>query len=297
MITYPGHGAKSRPAHLKTKDKLYAGAVTPFDWSQIKEDSIGPVPNLFGLFDRDQDGSGSCTCQATAYEFFYCTKIEINRKELYSHVYLSGGGAYLNAPLDFLRNTGPILLSKYPDPNPETEQAMTTIIAVQAGDRIRTFKLSYTYYGTDIDSAALAITNHNYIHLGVKGSWIKGWEKSWIDPYFSQEDWDHALFAGKESLVLRNGIPTIKAKSSWCQHFDPEGKQVFCHYLNKSYFDAYGVFEIIAVDIAELELMTSVDVTKMYVLAFYRAPTPDELNYWSGKPLLDFLNTAIKDRP
>lgn len=44
------------------------------------------------------------------------------------------------------------------------------------------------------------------------------------------------------------------------------------------------------------DTMTVEEVTKQYVLAFYREPTSEELNFWSGKSLLDFLNTAIKDR-
>lgn len=42
--------------------------------------------------------------------------------------------------------------------------------------------------------------------------------------------------------------------------------------------------------------MTAEEVTKEYSLAFYRLPTPSELTYWTGKPLIDFLDTAIADR-
>jgi len=42
--------------------------------------------------------------------------------------------------------------------------------------------------------------------------------------------------------------------------------------------------------------MTEEEVKKQYVLAFYREPTVDELNFWIGKDLLMFLDTAIKDR-
>jgi len=44
------------------------------------------------------------------------------------------------------------------------------------------------------------------------------------------------------------------------------------------------------------DVMTHDEVVKVYVLAFYREPTADEAAYWTGKPLLLFLNTAIKDR-
>lgn len=42
--------------------------------------------------------------------------------------------------------------------------------------------------------------------------------------------------------------------------------------------------------------MTTEEVSKQYALAFYRLPTADELAFWTGKPLIEFLNTAIKDR-
>jgi len=42
--------------------------------------------------------------------------------------------------------------------------------------------------------------------------------------------------------------------------------------------------------------MTEQEVTLEYNLAFYRDPTPEELAYWSGKPLVEFLKAAIKDR-
>ena len=42
--------------------------------------------------------------------------------------------------------------------------------------------------------------------------------------------------------------------------------------------------------------MTKEEVKKQYALSFYREPDAEELAYWTGRPLLEFLNTAIKDR-
>ena len=44
------------------------------------------------------------------------------------------------------------------------------------------------------------------------------------------------------------------------------------------------------------DIMTQEEVKKLYRLAFYRDPDAGELAYWTGKPLVEFLNTAIKDR-
>lgn len=44
------------------------------------------------------------------------------------------------------------------------------------------------------------------------------------------------------------------------------------------------------------ETMSEQEVRNLYRLAFYRLPEVDELNFWKGKDLTEFLNTAIKDR-
>lgn len=42
--------------------------------------------------------------------------------------------------------------------------------------------------------------------------------------------------------------------------------------------------------------MTEEEIKKQYALSFYRSPDAGELAYWTGRDLLEFLNTAIKDR-
>lgn len=246
-FTHFGHGAKKRPDHLKVKDHL-AGAVAPFNWSQIKEDVIGNVTGLFGLADQDQNGSSTCTVQTLRYGFKYAFGLDISVEDIYAHVVLPGGGAYLTAPLDYARNTGVARQAQYPDPDPQSEQAMTRIIQIKVGDRVRTFELKYTLYSdvSNIDSAAWAATQHTYIHLGVDGSWTHGWNNP-VDPVWQGvDDWQHALFVCKEGIVLRRGVPAIKARSSWCR------SGIFCHYLNKDFFK--GVFEIIGVDLKEISM-------------------------------------------
>jgi hypothetical protein len=44
------------------------------------------------------------------------------------------------------------------------------------------------------------------------------------------------------------------------------------------------------------QTMTADEVKNLYKLAFYRLPSEDELTYWTGKALADFLKTAISDR-
>lgn len=42
--------------------------------------------------------------------------------------------------------------------------------------------------------------------------------------------------------------------------------------------------------------MSAEEVKLQYSLSFYRQPTADELAYWTGKSLIDFLKTAVRDR-
>ncbi len=257
-MNLPGHGAEIRPEELKIRDWFYAGAAV-IDWSKVKEDPIGPQPRLFGISDQDQGSSLTCTVQTLRYGFKYILGLDISVQDIYGHIVLPGGGAYLNAPLDYAINNGVAPQSLYPDPYPQSEQNMSQIIFVKDKDRIRAFKLDYFFYSNDIDSTALAILNHDYIHLGIHGSWRAGWEKSWVDPYYGNvPDWNHAVFAGKESIVLRHGQRAIKAKSSWCEHKDYQGQQVYCHYLPSNYFNN-GVFEVIGVDLKELDSMKLVN--------------------------------------
>lgn len=257
-FTHFGHGAKVRPERLKVKDHV-AGAAAPFDWSKIKEDPIGNVSGCFGITDQDQNGSSTCTVQTTRYGFKKAVKLDISIEDIYPHIVLPGGGAYLNAPLDYARTNGVALQAQYPDPNPQTESKMTKIITIPDKDRIRTFLLTYKIYnGTNnIDTAARAAMESDYIHLGVHGSWTAdAWGNDRVDPKYPRlGEWNHAIMACKESVVLRKGVPAIKARSSWCR---PGG--AFVHYINQNYFANNGVFEIIGVSLKEINTMNGYKV-------------------------------------
>ena len=44
------------------------------------------------------------------------------------------------------------------------------------------------------------------------------------------------------------------------------------------------------------DMMTDIEVRKLYRLAFYREPDAGELAFWSGRSLQEFLTVALKDR-
>jgi len=252
-ISIPGTGLMPRvPVAGEAALFGYEAADPAYDWSKVFVDDADPQPYVFGIPDKDQNGSGSCTCQTAGYGFFKGTGIDISREDPYSHVALPGGGAYLDAPYWWLDSQGYLPLDEYPDPNPESEAAMTKIITVVDGKgRVKKFRVtSGIIRNISIDVAAAAIDAHTFVCLGIAGSWQKGWEKSWTDPYYVQNNWQHALMCGQ--AVMRKGKKAIKAKSSWCQHKDFLGQPCYAHFINEDYFNAGGVFEILAVDIKEI---------------------------------------------
>jgi|GEM_PF-6037205 len=247
-ISIPGTGAVRRTVTVADAQLIgFAAAVAPFDFT--KSSNLPQPP------DQDQNGSGSCTAQAAGNKFWLSTGIMISRRDPYSHTFMPGGGAYLVSPFDWLNGNGYLDQGKFPEPNPESEQAMETIIQVQDGDRVRTFQVQRIVSPViSIDAAAQIIDQYKGVVIGICGSWSKGWNGSWTDPsYQGQDDWQHALCGFDH--VMRNGKKTIACKSSWCDHVDFLGQPSKVHYINEDYFNAGGVFEILAVSIREITNM------------------------------------------
>lgn len=254
-IKLPNLGAIPRPRNPKDHIMLAMAVAAPVhDWSTAPADDGDPQPNAFGIPDKDQDGSGSCTCQSTGYGMYKATGDDISRHDPYSHVFLPGGGAYLNAPLDWFINNGYVLLSKYPDPDPETEAAMEQSFTVLDPDRIRKWRVSYKIAPvTSIDAAAETIDHYTFAIMGIYVDFSNGWNGSWSDPKFNKTGTGHSILAGQ--AVIRNGKKAIKCKSSWTQHIDYTGKRSYVHFINEDYFNNGGVFEIIGVNVQEITTM------------------------------------------
>lgn len=249
ITTLPGHGAVERPQPLKVKDHI-AGALPPFNWTTAPIDNGTPTSMAFGIPDEEQNSGLTCTSQAPGYGIHHVLEWDNSRHDSYCNTFLPGGGAYLNAPLDWYRQHGITLRSRLADPSPQTEPNMEAQNGLTDTDRVKNFTLSYEFLPATIDGAAQAIANYDFVILGIRGSWAKGWDGTWTDPsYEAQNDWQHALFAGE--AVMRNGIKAIKCKSSWTQHQDLVGQPSYVHYINNIYFSNGGVFEIIGVTLKE----------------------------------------------
>lgn len=256
-IELPSLGAVQKPRSLKDHQMLAFAVSAPiFDWTKAPADDSDPQPYVFGIPDKNQGSGGSCTCQSTGYGMFKATGDDISRHDPYSHVFLPGGGAYLNAPLDWFKNQGYVLLGKYPDPDPQTESNMEQIFSVLDGDRVRTFQLSYKISPVvTIDAVAQVIAQYTFSIIGINCSFNPGgWNPSWTDPnYAGNPTGAHALYAGQ--AVIRNGKKAIKCKSSWCGSRDFNGQANYAHFINEDYFNHGGVFECIGVNVQEITNM------------------------------------------
>lgn len=196
--------------------------------------------------DEDQGGSNSCTSQSFGYHFWQLTGYQILRNDVYSHTFLPGGGAYLTAPADFVADNGALLRSsQYQEPNPETEQAMETIVlAIDAVGRLKTFVVSRVTIHQDINTIASLLEQYKGIIIGLDGNDV-GWEDMTDPTYNGQADWGHALYV--YDRAIRNGRTALKAKSSWCN-------EVKNHFINDLYFNAGGVFEALAITVKEITM-------------------------------------------
>jgi hypothetical protein len=201
--------------------------------------------------DEDQGTSNSCTAQEFGYHFWQITGCQILREDIYSHTVLSGGGAYLTSPAQFVNQYGALLRGgKYQEPNPETEALMKTVVlAVDAAGRIKAFEVSKPIIiAANINTIASLLEQYKGIAIGVDGS-DAGWQNMTDPVYNGQTEWGHALYV--YDRVVRNGHNALKAKSSWCN-------EVKNHYINDQYFNAGGVFEGLAFTAKEISMNTYV---------------------------------------
>ncbi|CAM6004570.1 unnamed protein product [Sphagnum balticum] len=222
------------------------GAPAEFDWSVPVSKNI-PSPG------KDQNSSSSCPAQAFSYGFYAKTKIDISREDIYSHIFLPGGGAYLIAPAQYVGTNGYLPLSKFPDPSPETEENMEAFVMnVQDGDRIRSFRITPAISSVDsIDAVAEAIVAHDFVVLGIYYT-PEGFGTSWTYPtyYSSYPDQDgHALWA--MNPIIHDGLNAIDCESSWYGAEGPDGISTH-HVIDQNFFANGGVFELLTVDVQEI---------------------------------------------
>lgn len=196
---------------------------------------------------------------------FYHFVGDTSREDDYSNIYIKGsGGAYLVSAPQFFRDHGYVLLSKHPDPSPETEASMEALTGLTDSQRTKVPCTINVFSNPTIDEVAQAIYDHDYVGIGI--TWTdEGFAKSWTNPTyspsFSGAD-GHALWC-VNPITTPAGLHAIDCQSSWTGERGPDGVSVH-HEIDSNFFAAGGCFELITVDIIknkEMQLIKTPDGT------------------------------------
>lgn len=232
-IQHLGKGARRAPPDKRdfqiAGHPSFAEALAAVNWNTP---FILPEPP-----NEDQNGSSSCVGQAWSFYHWQLNQKNYSRRDLYSRIFLPGGGAYIRDGGLQIVKLGQATRNEVPDPSPETEIAMENKTgatpAAEASDRELD---SFTVY-LDIDAWAAAIQAYKGIVGGLEGSDI-GWHnlaEPW-PPLPLQPLWGHALYFF--GYHMHNGQKCVIAKSSW-----GTAGSTTVHHIKSNYFDSAHMFD------------------------------------------------------
>lgn len=183
---------------------------------------------------EDQNGSLSCVGQGWSYlhDQIRPTPFKKSRRDLYSRIFIPGGGAQIRDGGIQIVNIGHATRDKVPDPTPETEQAMEDKTGVNATVEADYKELASFVVPMDINSWAAGIQVYNGIVGGLEGT-NAGWQNM-ANPRPPQDGdpgqiWGHALyFFGYHT---HDGQKCVVAKSSW-----GNAGNTTVHHIKNNYF-------------------------------------------------------------
>lgn len=221
-------------------DNFKKGACHQVDFRDYSFGAVPSIPydwNNPAVFDMpidvsDQNGSGSCTSQATmnmAKIIYYKTQNptikDFSARFIYSQIFLPQGGAYVRDGVALLLKEGICLNNDYPS-NPETEGHMRDNSGLS---QVLPLAKQYDIYPDDfayaqissIDDMAIAIRDHHCINIGVSGS-NQGWTQAdVVVPNQGETIWGHDLTG--VSALIRNSKKCIKFLNSWGSQWGNSG--------------------------------------------------------------------------
>lgn len=238
-----------------------AEVVAPFDWSNIQ-----PKNNLFP--GTNQGSSGTCQTQAYKMAVKRETQYDINVEDIYSHIFLPGGGGYLIAPPQYTNVNGFVLTVKYPDPNPQTEANMEKTITVLDSDRMKVIICNAKIQSVDtIDAVASAIMQNDAAIVGI---WYtdSGFSKAWMRPTYSKGDptqEGHALCTSMP-IITSDGLHAIDCQTSWYESGGPDGPCTH-HVLDQNFFANGGVFELLTLNFTTHNMQLIKDGGTVYLVS------------------------------
>jgi hypothetical protein len=245
-----GKGAVPTPPEvLATRFKLASFAAPVIDWSVPYD-----VPAV--LKQKNQDGSSSCTAQATCYYVEALNQVENNENEffsprfIYSQTYLGPNqGTYIWKAMGIPLKQGVALEVSVPG-GAETEDIMTDPSLNQwALITDRTDKYAQIPR-TNIDGIAQIIKDYHGFVTGFNGH--DGMFDRWgMVTDWSRSDWGHAVYVC--GYGMRDGKKCLKFKNSWGSGWGDDG----CGYLPEDFVNSGMVFdEFVYASILDLDPTT-----------------------------------------
>lgn len=289
-----GKGAVQTPDFIRdTHYKLAAGPAPLIDWST-------PFRVPAALVQKDQDGSSSCTAQATNYYIQVLNQIEHGVSELYSSRFIYsqtslgyGQGTYIWKAMAIPLTKGAADLNSVPEGNATEMEMLDTSDNSHAILEAKTDKYAVIpRSGQGIDFIAQVIKDYHGFVTGFNG--FNGmFDQNGMVINWSQSDWGHAVYvcgyemhAGKKCLVFKN---------SWGSSWGDGGFGYFPEdFVNSGMmFDLYCYASIEDLNPNSI-MLTAKQVRQLQALEGYH----DEggVVYWTGKLLSDYLAARLPDK-
>ncbi len=254
------HGTGGVKSPLDLRDHKYhktpiGMSSIPFDWKlgyNVEQDLATYLnrPN-FKLPVKNQNGSGSCGGQAFAtYEsvqdaFEKGTFTEKSAKDIYSQVYVQGGGSTGRDLCRLLVNQGACkesLIVSYSQGQPPSESFMELREqTTQSISNALTAKgQRYATVLKDIDLLAQTVRDNKGLILGVDGA-NNG---TWLSPFPAppqQVEWRHWLYCGGAQTI--NGVKYLKVLNSWGSTVGTAGWQWLGESYLPHFFEAWTLYD------------------------------------------------------
>lgn len=294
-----GKGCIPMPEEMKaTRYRLSAPTPRVIDWATGYD-----VEATFTVPQRNQNGSSSCTAQATSYYCEALARIEHAKYEtysarfIYSQVFIPGGGAYIANAMRIPLVQG--LASLQSVPEGDSSETTLTDASLNAMGQIEAKGDKYAQITNykDIDQLAGIVEDYGGFVTGYSGGNVNGYPMYENDGTFkipTHITYGHAVWVcGYE---LRNGVRCLKIKNSWTNQWGSNGYGFIPEEFvrNGPLFDAY-----VYADLADLDPMSMVltadQVRRQYVMLRKAVPAQSEVDFWVGRSLDEFQIAMMKD--
>lgn len=240
METELGKGAVYTPKPIRDRHYRIAASapMAATDWS-------APYRVPATLTQKNQDGSSSCTAQATTYFCEALNQIENGKTEVYSPRFIysqtnlgANGGSYMYSALSIPNKQGVASMASVPCGNESESIMIDKSDNVNAVLEAKTDKYAVVPRSTIDQMAQIVKDYHGFVTSfnGYNGGMFNS-QGEIVD--WSKVQWGHAVYViGYE---IRHGIKYLVFKNSWGSAWGTDG----CGYMPEAFvnsglmFDAY----------------------------------------------------------